>query len=113
LNGVGCVLQLVPVAELDIRPCEVVLLARAIGVDRFVAAGADQVFDPRWVPGVAVVSAVSLIGGANLGPEKALGALGGGAGSWIAQRRKLSQEDSKLCTLSGFGGAYGGLRCRH
>src|SRR6478752_3191979 len=65
--------------------------------------------DPRMVPGIAVVSAVSLIGGASLGPEKALGALGGGAGSWIAQRRKLSQEDAQLCTLSGFGGAYGGL----
>jgi H+/Cl- antiporter ClcA len=65
--------------------------------------------DPRLVPGIAVVSAVSLIGGASLGPEKALGALGGGAGSWIAQRRKLSRDDAQLCTLSGFGGAYGGL----
>ena len=65
--------------------------------------------DPRLVPGIAVVSAVSLIGGASLGPEKALGALGGGAGSWIAQRRRLSREDAQLCTLSGFGGAYGGL----
>jgi H+/Cl- antiporter ClcA len=65
--------------------------------------------DPRLVPGIAVVSAVSLIGGASLGPEKALGALGGGAGSWIAQRRRLGREDSQLCTLSGFGGAYGGL----
>src|SRR6185295_16425947 len=33
----------------------------------------------------------------------------GGAGSWIAQRRRLSREDAQLCTLSGFGGAYGGL----
>jgi H+/Cl- antiporter ClcA len=65
--------------------------------------------DPRLVPGIAVVSAVSLIGGASLGPEKALGSIGGGAGSWIAQRRKLSREDAQLCTLSGFGGAYGGL----
>ena len=65
--------------------------------------------DPRWVPGITVVSAVSLIGGASLGPEKALGALGGGAGSWIAQRRRLSREDAQLCTWSGFGGAYGGL----
>ena len=43
--------------------------------------------DPGLVPGVAVVSAVSLIGGASLGPEKALGTMGGGAGSWIARRR--------------------------
>jgi H+/Cl- antiporter ClcA len=37
--------------------------------------------ETRLVPGVAVVSAVSLIGGASLGPEKALGTMGGGAGS--------------------------------
>lgn len=42
--------------------------------------------DPGLVAGVAVVSAVSLIGGASLGPEKALGTMGGGAGSWIARR---------------------------
>ncbi len=65
--------------------------------------------DPRLVPGIAAVSAVSLIGGASLGPEKALGAAGGGAGSWLAQRRALAKEDSQVNTLSGFAGAYGGL----
>jgi H+/Cl- antiporter ClcA len=65
--------------------------------------------DPRLVPGIAVVSAVSLIGGASLGPEKALGAMGGGAGSWIAQRRVLGKENSQVNTLAGFAGAYGGL----
>ena len=61
------------------------------------------------MPGIVAVSAVSLIGGASLGPEKALGSMGGGAGTWIGQRRNLSREDSQVCTLSGFGGAYGGL----
>ena len=65
--------------------------------------------EPRLVPGIAVVSAVSLIGGASLGPEKALGAMGGGAGSWIARRRALGKEDSQVNTLAGFAGAYGGL----
>ena len=65
--------------------------------------------DPGLVAGVAVVSAVSLIGGASLGPEKALGTMGGGAGSWIARRRGLSEEDSQVNTLAGFAGAYGGL----
>ena len=65
--------------------------------------------DPGLVAGVAVVSAVSLIGGASLGPEKALGTMGGGAGSWIARRRGLSDEDSQVNTLAGFAGAYGGL----
>ncbi len=65
--------------------------------------------DTGLVAGVAVVSAVSLIGGASLGPEKALGTMGGGAGSWIAQRRGLGTEDSQVNTLAGFAGAYGGL----
>jgi H+/Cl- antiporter ClcA len=61
------------------------------------------------VPGLVAVSAVSLIGGASLGPEKALGSMGGGAGSWASRRRGLGSEESKVNTLSGFGGAYGGL----
>ena len=55
------------------------------------------------------VSTVSLIGGSSLGPEKALGSMGGGAGSWIAQRRGLDEDNSQVNTLSGFAGAYGGL----
>jgi len=65
--------------------------------------------DPGLVPGVALVSAVSLIGGASLGPEKALGTMGGGVGSWIARRKGLGTEDSQVNTLAGFAGAYGGL----
>ena len=65
--------------------------------------------NPRLVPGIVAVSAVSLIGGASLGPEKALGAIGGGAGSWISGRRKTGEEDSEVNTLAGFAGAYGGL----
>ena len=61
------------------------------------------------MPGIVAVSAVSLIGGASLGPEKALGTMGGGAGSWIARRRALGEEDSQVNTLAGFAGAYGGL----
>jgi H+/Cl- antiporter ClcA len=68
-----------------------------------------QHVDPGLVPGIAAVSAVSLIGGASLGPEKALGSMGGGLGSWIAQRRGLRTEDAQVNTLAGFAGAYGGL----
>ena len=35
--------------------------------------------------------------------------MGGGAGSWLAQRRALGKEDSQVNTLAGFAGAYGGL----
>src|SRR5215469_11792079 len=37
---------------------------------------------PQSLLRAAAVSLVSLIGGASLGPEKALGSMGGGAGSW-------------------------------
>ena len=65
--------------------------------------------DLRLVPGVVAVSTVSLIGGASLGPEKALGTMGGGAGTWLAKRRALGGDDSQVNTLVGFTGAYGGL----
>lgn len=65
--------------------------------------------DTTLVPGIAAVSLVSLIGGASLGPEKALGSMGGGAGTWLARRRKLTTADAQVNTLAGFAGAYGGL----
>ncbi|MFZ0013737.1 MAG: chloride channel protein [Acidimicrobiia bacterium] len=63
----------------------------------------------RWVPSIVAVSAVSLFGGASLGPEVALGQMGGGAGGWIARRRRLDDDDTKSLTLSGMAGAFGGL----
>src|SRR3954447_973978 len=65
--------------------------------------------DLQVVPGVVAVSAVSLIGGASLGPEQALGSMGGGAAEWVARRRGLDDEDVGVTTLAGFAGAYGGL----
>ncbi|MGB7982262.1 MAG: chloride channel protein [Candidatus Nanopelagicales bacterium] len=65
--------------------------------------------DTAMVPKTIAVSAVSLIGGASLGPEVALGSIGGGTGSWIAKRRKLASEDGQALTLSGMAGSYSGL----
>ena len=65
--------------------------------------------DTGLVPGIVAVSAVSLIGGASLGPEQALGAMGGGAGTWMARRKGLDKEDGDANVLNGFAGAYGGL----
>ena len=65
--------------------------------------------DTGLVPGIVAVSAVSLIGGASLGPEQALGAMGGGAATWMAQRKGLDKEDGDANVLNGFAGAYGGL----
>jgi len=61
------------------------------------------------VPGTVAISAVSLIGGASVGPEKVLTSIGGGVGSWMAQRRGLSEEDSEVNTLAGVAGIFGGL----
>ena len=65
--------------------------------------------DHTLAPGIAAVSLVSLIGGASLGPEKALGSMGGGVGDSMAQRRRLKADDAQTNTLAGFAGAYGGL----
>lgn len=65
--------------------------------------------DVRRVPSIVAVSAVSLFGGASLGPEVALGQMGGGAGGWIAKRRKLDGDNTKSLTLAGMAGAFGGL----
>jgi H+/Cl- antiporter ClcA len=65
--------------------------------------------DARLVPATVLISAVSLIGGASLGPEKALGSIGGGFGTWIAKRRGLGSEDGQVNVLSGMAGAYGGM----
>jgi chloride channel protein, CIC family len=69
----------------------------------------EEQVNPRLVPGIVAASAVSLIGGASLGPEKALGSMGGGAGTWTSRRRGLEAEDRQVNTLAGFAGAYGGL----
>lgn len=69
----------------------------------------DEHVDERSVPSVVAVSAVSLIGGASLGPEVALGQIGGGSAGWIAKLRGLGEDDNKALTLSGMAGAFGGL----
>jgi len=65
--------------------------------------------DPGLVRGTVAVSAVSLIGGASVGPEKALASMGGGVGGWMAQRRGLCKEDARVNTLAGIAGIFGGL----
>jgi len=65
--------------------------------------------DPKLVPGTIAVSAVSLIGGSSVGPEKVLATIGGGAGSWMARRRALPDEDFQVNALAGIAGIFGGL----
>ncbi|HEX5909310.1 MAG TPA: chloride channel protein [Thermoleophilaceae bacterium] len=65
--------------------------------------------DRKVVPASVGVSAVSLMGGASLGPEGGLGLLGGGLGDWLAKRTGADPETRKAHTLTGMAGAFGGL----
>jgi chloride channel protein, CIC family len=69
----------------------------------------DERVEPSTVLKAVAVSLVSLVGGASLGPEDALGKMGGGLGTWISERRKLDRSTSATNALSGMAGAYGGL----
>lgn len=69
----------------------------------------SETISTKMVLKIVAVSGVSLIGGASLGPEVALGQMGGGAGQYIAERRKLDDDTTKEQALSGMAGAFGGL----
>ncbi len=69
----------------------------------------EEHVEPASVPGTVAVSAVSLIGGASVGPEAALASMGGGLGTWVSERRGLNEEETKSITLVGMAGAFGGL----
>ena len=69
----------------------------------------DQRVEPSTVLKAVAVSLVSLAGGASLGPEDALGKMGGGLGTWVSERRKLDEHVRATNTLSAMSGAYGGL----
>lgn len=69
----------------------------------------DQRVEPSTVLKAVAVSVVSLAGGASLGPEEALGLLGGGLGTWLSERRKLAEDIRATNTLSGMSAAYGGM----
>ncbi|MDX2380706.1 MAG: chloride channel protein [Acidimicrobiia bacterium] len=65
--------------------------------------------DWRKVPGDVTIAFVSLIGGMSLGPEGPLGSMGGGLGTWISEKRNLSDEQREANAVSGMSGGFGGL----
>ncbi len=69
----------------------------------------EQRVEPATVPGAVAISLVSLAGGASLGPEDALGKMGGGLGTWVSEREKRSEDERATDTLTGMSAAYGGL----
>lgn len=69
----------------------------------------DGHVEPKTVPGAALVSVISLIGGASLGPEAPLGTVAGGAGTWMAKRAGGDEQEVRTSTFVGMSGAFGGL----
>lgn len=68
--------------------------------------------EPKWAPLTFLISAVSLGGGASLGPEQALGNLGGGLATWLSEKFTdygMEADDKKLLVLAGMSGALGAL----
>ena len=67
---------------------------------------------PPTVPGALPSRLVSLAGGASLGPEDALGKMGGGLGTWVLGASRRSARTMRATnTLSGMSGAYRGAFC--
>ncbi len=69
----------------------------------------DGSLEPKNIPASLLVSLVSLIGGFSLGPEVPAGMLAGGLGTWLSDKRKLSDEVRESNVLSGVVSAYGGM----
>jgi H+/Cl- antiporter ClcA len=69
----------------------------------------EQRVEPSTVLQAVAVSAASLAGGASLGPEDALGKLGGGLGTWVSERKKVDESTRATNTLTGISGSYGGM----
>jgi len=66
--------------------------------------------DPKWMGVTYCISALSLAGGATLGPEQALGNLGGGIAYFIQQYVDFGDPDySKIFVLAGMAGPLGAL----
>jgi len=65
----------------------------------------------KWAPFTILLSAISLAGGASLGPEQALGNLGGGAATFLTENVfKFEDSDySKLTVLAGMTASLGAL----
>ena len=73
------------------------------GVEIIESAQVDHRTAPRW----AIIAAVSAVAGASLGPSFALVVMGGGLGSWIAQRRWGAGRADQDYALTGIAGGFG------
>jgi H+/Cl- antiporter ClcA len=61
-------------------------------------------FDYRNAPGIVITAFVSLVSGASLGPEAPLADACGGIGTWISDRRKLNDQETRTMGFAGVSG---------
>ena len=73
------------------------------GVEIIESGDVDHTTAHQW----AIIAAVSAVAGASLGPSFALVVMGGGLGSWIAQRRWGAGQADQDYTLTGIAGGFG------
>ncbi len=70
----------------------------------------DYHVDPTYSPLTVFISAVGLAGGACLGPEQAMGNLGGGIATYVVENIAEFEDDyRKLVVLCGMAAALGAL----
>lgn len=66
--------------------------------------------EPTTAPYTIVFSAISLAGGASLGPEQALGNLGGGLATYLVENHlEFNEDDRRMVVHSSMAAAFGGL----
>jgi len=61
-------------------------------------------FEYRTAPGMVITALVSLIAGASLGPEAPLADACGGTGTWLSDRLKLNDQETRAMGYSGVSG---------
>jgi H+/Cl- antiporter ClcA len=66
--------------------------------------------DPKLAPKLVIISVVSLVAGASLGPSFAIVVAGGGMGTLLVDRRLDNEPEAEAqYTLTGMSGAFGGV----
>ena len=89
----------------------IVLLRKSWQIQDHVPGGVEIIeageLDHRPVPKWVALSVLSAVTGASLGPSFALVIMGGGLGSWIAERRWAEGRADQAYTLTGIAGGFG------
>ena len=73
----------------------------AIFADLMLEFGKTGRFDFRNAPGIVITAFVSLVAGASLGPEAPLADACGGMGTWMSDRLKLDEKQTRTMGYSG------------